>query len=60
VTSPRRKEEMIDQIKADQLRSVRHCSGVLGLRRQTYYSRKSGNRSEERDDEIIDLLHRTT
>lgn len=51
---------MIDQIKIDQSCSVRHCCSVLGLRRQTYYSRKKGNRSEERDDEIIDLLHRTT
>lgn len=51
---------MIDQIKFDQLCSIRRCSSVLGLRRQTYYSRKKGNRIEERDDEIIDLLHRTT
>ena len=40
--------------------SVRRRSKVLGLRRQTYYRRKQGYRSEEIDEEIADLLHSTT
>jgi putative transposase len=40
--------------------SVRRVCVVLGLRRQTYYSRKSGKRPEAVDQEIADLLHQIT
>lgn len=51
---------MIDQIKLDQQQSVRRSCAVLGFRRQTYYHRKQGHRSEERDQQIADLLHQVT
>jgi len=51
---------MIDQVQVEKSGSIRRCCRVLGLRRQTYYSRKQGHRSEHRDDEIIDLLHQVT
>ena len=51
---------MIDQIKSNKSISVRLCCVVLGFRRQTYYRRKRGHRSEEKDQEIADLLHRVT
>jgi putative transposase len=40
--------------------SVRRKSGVLGLRRQTYYARKRGQRPEEEDNRIAEQLHRIT
>ena len=40
--------------------SVRRKSGVLGLRRQTYYARKRGHRPEEEDTRIAEQLHRLT
>ncbi len=40
--------------------SVRRKSGVLGLRRQTYYARKRGHRSEQEDKRIAELLHQVT
>ena len=40
--------------------SVRRKSGVLGLRRQTYYARKRGFRPEEEDNRIAEQLHRLT
>ncbi len=40
--------------------SVRRKSGVLGLRRQTYYARKRGQRPEEDDKRIAEQLHRLT
>lgn len=45
--------------------SIRRKSGVLagtpvGLRRQTYYSRKRGHRPEQEDDRIADQLHKVT
>lgn len=51
---------MIDQAHTEKSGSIRRCCRVLGFRRQTYYRRKQGFRSEHRDDEIIDLLHQTT
>lgn len=50
---------MIDCISRLPGRSVRRGCRVLGFRRQTFYSRKSGNRPEERDDELTELLRRT-
>ena len=46
---------MLDCLSKDY--SIRRTCVVLGLRRQTYYSRKSGHRPEEIDEEIADLLH---
>jgi putative transposase len=40
--------------------SVRRKSGVLGLRRQTYYACKRGHRSEQEDKRIAELLHQVT
>ena len=40
--------------------SVRRKSGVLGLRRQTYYARKRGQRPEQEDNRIAEQLHRLT
>jgi len=40
--------------------SIRRLCRVLGFRRATYYHRKGGHRSEERDDELKRLLHQTT
>ena len=40
--------------------SVRRKSGVLGLRRQTYYARKRGHRPEQEDDRIAEQLHQIT
>ena len=39
--------------------SIRRGCRVLGFRRQTYYSRKKGDRPEERDEELINLLRHT-
>jgi putative transposase len=50
---------MIDQITRRPECSVRKGCSVLGFRRQTYHDRKSGNRPEERDAELIELLRRT-
>jgi putative transposase len=51
---------MMDYVRHTQVCSVRHCSKVLGIRRQTYYKRKGGIRSEERDDELKSALKRVT
>ena len=51
---------MIDQTHTVKSGSIRRCCRVLGFRRQTYYRRKQGFRSEHRDDEIVDLLHQIT
>ena len=40
--------------------SVRRKSGVLGLRRQTYYARKRGGRPEQEDNRITEQLHKVT
>lgn len=50
---------MIDQITRQPARSVRRSCRVLGIRRKTYYNRKRGNRPEELDEQLIDLLKRT-
>jgi putative transposase len=50
---------MIDQIISQPDRSVRQSCRVLGIRRQTYYSRKQGNRPEESDEQLMELLKRT-
>jgi len=55
---PRRQEEMIDTVKVNGQHSVRKCCRVLGFRRATYLSRKSGNRPEVADQELADLLRR--
>lgn len=51
---------MIDQLYRNEACSVRRCCKVLGFRRQTYYHRKRGNRPEEVDQQIADLLHQVT
>ena len=57
VASPRRQEQMIDQIRQqDTSKSVRRCCRVLGFRRQTYYRRKQGHRPDVRDDELAAVL----
>jgi putative transposase len=40
--------------------SVRRKSGVLGLRRQTYYARRRGHRPEEEDNRIAEQLRVVT
>ena len=60
MASPGRQEEMIDSFKDRSGSSVRRSCRVLGLRRQTYYRRKQGFRVEERDKEVVDILHRVT
>jgi len=50
VASPRRIEEMIDQMKADQFQSVRRCSSVLGLCRHSWGSRRCAGRGAVRGD----------
>jgi putative transposase len=60
MASPGRQEEMIDTLKDQSGSSVRRSCRVLGLRRQTYHRRKLGFRVEERDKEIIEMLHRVT
>lgn len=50
---------MIDHVTRQPDRSVRQGCRVLGVRRQTYHSRKTGNRPEERDEELMELLRRT-
>lgn len=40
--------------------SIRRKSGVLGLRRQTYYARKRRHRLEQEDKRIAEQLHRLT
>lgn len=51
---------MISKLNRDLDKSVRRCCRVLKLRRQTYYHRLRGNRAEEKDQEIAELLHRVT
>ncbi|WP_116128473.1 IS3 family transposase [Lewinella sp. IMCC34183] len=51
---------MIDRTTVDPGGSVRHCCRVLGLRRASYHHRKSGHRPELADNELADLLRRTT
>ncbi len=51
---------MIDLFKDRSGGSVRRSCRVLGLRRQTYYRRKQGFRVEERDKEVMEMLHRVT
>lgn len=48
---------MMDVVGTDQ--SIRHKSRVLGIRRQTYHSRKKGHRPEQVDEQIAQLLHQT-
>ncbi|GJM35180.1 MAG: hypothetical protein DHS20C18_41810 [Saprospiraceae bacterium] len=50
---------MIDQIGQQGKKSKRRCCRVLGFRRQTYYSRLSGHRPEQLDQQIAELLHKT-
>lgn len=50
---------MIDSITRQPERSVRQACRVLGIRRQTYYSRKGGKRPEERDEVLRKLLQST-
>lgn len=40
--------------------SVRRKSGVLGLRRQTYYVRRKGHRPEQENKRIAEQLHQIT
>jgi transposase-like protein len=56
--SPARQEGMIDSLKKRV--SVKRACDTLGFRRNTYYSRKAGNRPEERDKAIAVLLRSTT
>lgn len=60
MAGPGQQEVMVDQIKVDQSRSVTRCCLVLGCREATYYSRKRGNRPEQKDDHLAELLHKTT
>lgn len=60
MAGPRRREEMIDSFKERSGGSVRRSCRVPGLHRQTYYRRKQGFRMEERDKEVIEMLHRVT
>ncbi len=60
MASPGRQEEMIGLLQERSGSSVRRSCRVLGLRRQTYYRRKQGFRMEERDKEVIEMLHRVT
>lgn len=48
---------MIDEMRT--AFSIRRTCTVLGLRRQTYYHRKSGNRQEVNDMEIAVILRQT-
>lgn len=50
---------MIDQIIRHPEHSVRRGCRVLGFRRQTYHNRKKGNRPEERDELLTELLKKT-
>lgn len=47
---------MIDQVNKNSTRSIRKSCRVLGFRRQTYYSRKNGNRPEQKDELLTELL----
>jgi len=47
-------------VKSKRGHSIRRNCRVLGFRRQTYYRRLAGNRPEEIDKKIADLLHETT
>ncbi len=51
---------MIDHFKESGQVSIRRISSVLGIRRQTYYDRKSGHRPEEVDAGIATQLHQVT
>jgi putative transposase len=42
------------------IHSIRRKSKVLGIRRQTYYSRKQGHRPEQEDKQIAEQLHAVT
>ena len=50
---------MIDDLKEYKVLklSIRRITRVLGFRRQTYHSRKKGNRPEELDKFIAEELH---
>ena len=50
---------MIGQIKSDLQESVHSCCCVLGIRRTTYYLRKSGFRPEEKDEALAKVLRVT-
>lgn len=50
---------MIDQIKLGRQQSVRCCCRVLGIRRTTYYTRKRGIRSEQKDELLVKVLRAT-
>lgn len=50
----------MDRIHSTKACSIRHCSKVLGIRRQTYYHRKQGFRSEHRDDALKTMLQGVT
>lgn len=48
---------MIDQVKVPC--SIRRKCLILGVRRQTYYNRKAGNRPEQEDAQVAGVLHGT-
>jgi putative transposase len=48
---------MIDRVGSG--KSIRRKCSVLGVRRQTYYSRKAGNMPEQEDVRIAETLHGT-
>ena len=50
----------MDHVHSVKACSIRHCSEVLGFRRQTYYHRKQGFRSEHKDDELKMALKQAT
>jgi putative transposase len=50
---------VIAQITGQSDKSIRRACRVLGIRRQTYHSRKGGKRPEERDEELAKLLRST-
>lgn len=51
---------MIGDVTEKRSVSARRSCVVLGFRRQTYYRRKQGYRSEEADAQVADLLHQFT
>ena len=50
----------MDNVLRQKACSIRHCSHVLGIRRQTYHSRKRGVRPEEKDNELKLALKQVT
>ena len=50
---------MIVEVSAVSGRSVRRACSVLGIRRQTYYSRRRGKRPEQKDAALLALLQST-